>query len=73
MVLKPDDTADMRKVELGQRQGENVVVVSGVNAGERVITAGQSNVLPGSRVRIAPPNGQQTAPPSPGAPQSKGN
>lgn len=73
MVLKSDDTADMRKVELGQRQGENVVVVSGVNAGERVITAGQSNVLPGSKVRIAPPSGQQSAPPSAGAPQSKGN
>ena len=73
MVLKSDDTADMRKVELGQRQAENVVVVSGVNAGERVITAGQSNVLPGSKVRIAPPNGQQAAPPSAGAPQSKGN
>jgi membrane fusion protein, multidrug efflux system len=69
MVLKSDDTADMRKVELGQRQGENVVVISGVNANERVITAGQSNVLPGAKVRIAPTNPTQGGAANSGAPQ----
>ncbi|HET9402364.1 MAG TPA: efflux RND transporter periplasmic adaptor subunit [Candidatus Acidoferrales bacterium] len=69
MVLKPDDTADMRKVELGQRQDDNVVIISGVKAGERVITAGQANVLPGAKVRIGPAG----PPASPGASSPKGN
>lgn len=73
MVVKSDDTAEMRKVELGQRQDEHVVVISGVSAGDRVITAGQANVLPGSKVRIAPPPSTQSPIGAPGAASSKGN
>ena len=28
-VVKPDDTAELRPVKLGQRQGEDVVVIAG--------------------------------------------
>ena len=73
MVLKPDDTADMRKVELGQRQDDNIVIISGVKAGERVITAGQANVLPGAKVRIAAPPAAQPPTGAPGGASSKGN
>jgi multidrug efflux system membrane fusion protein len=53
-VVKPDDTAELRPVKLGQRQGEQVVVTQGLAANERVVLAGQMLVRPGGKVRIAP-------------------
>ncbi|HZD94502.1 MAG TPA: HlyD family secretion protein, partial [Candidatus Sulfotelmatobacter sp.] len=52
-VVKSDDTAELRPVKLGQRQGEQVVVTEGLAANERVVLAGQMLVRPGSKVRIA--------------------
>jgi multidrug efflux system membrane fusion protein len=52
-VVKPDDTAELRPVKLGQRQGQQVVVTEGLAANERVVLAGQMLVRPGSKVRIA--------------------
>jgi len=52
-VVKPDSTADLRPVTLGQRQGENVVIIQGVAAGENVIVTGQLTVPPGGKVRVA--------------------
>ena len=52
-VVKPDDTAELRPVKLGQRQGEQVVVAQGLAANERVVLAGQMLVRPGGKVRIA--------------------
>ena len=59
-MVKPDDTAELRPVKLGQRQGENVVVTQGVAANERVVLAGQMLVRPGGKVRVDPgsPAGQ---------------
>jgi membrane fusion protein, multidrug efflux system len=54
-VLKSDDTAELRPVTLGQRQGEDVVITNGLAAGERVVLAGQLLVRPGSKVNVAPP------------------
>lgn len=51
-VVKPDDTVELRQLVLGQRQGENVVVLDGVAAGEQVVTAGQMTLRPGGKVRI---------------------
>ena len=51
-VVKPDGTADLRPVTLGQRQGEEVVVASGVAVGESVVVTGQLTVHPGGKVRI---------------------
>jgi len=51
-VVKPDSTADLRLVTLGQRQSENVVVTQGVAAGENVIVTGQLTVPPGGKVRV---------------------
>jgi multidrug efflux system membrane fusion protein len=51
-VIKPDGTADLRPVTLGQRQGDDVVVTSGVAAGEQVVATGQLTVHPGAKVRI---------------------
>ena len=63
-VVKPDDTAELRPVTLGLRQGNDVVVASGLAAGERVVLAGQLLVRPGSKVQV------QTGTP-PTAPEGK--
>jgi multidrug efflux system membrane fusion protein len=51
-VVKPDGTAEVRQVTLGQRQGEDVVVISGVAPNEQVVVSGQMLVRPGGKVRI---------------------
>jgi len=51
-VVKDDDTAELRPVKLGQRQGDGVVVTSGVAPNERVVLAGQLLVRPGSKVHV---------------------
>jgi multidrug efflux system membrane fusion protein len=51
-VIKSDDTADLRPVTLGQKQGENVVVTDGLSANERVVVTGQLTVRPGGKVRV---------------------
>jgi multidrug efflux system membrane fusion protein len=51
-VLKSDDTAELRPVKLGQRQGDQIVVTEGVALNERVVLAGQMLVRPGGKVRV---------------------
>jgi multidrug efflux system membrane fusion protein len=60
-VVKQDSTAEQRPVSLGQRQGDLVVVVTGVQAGERVVTAGQLGVTPGGKVLIQQPTASSPA------------
>jgi multidrug efflux system membrane fusion protein len=54
-VVKPDSTAEMRPVTLGQREGDLVIVGSGIAKGEQVITTGQMAVMPGGKVRVEQP------------------
>src|ERR1700676_4542247 len=68
-VVKSDDTAELRPVKLGQRQGDDVVVTEGVAANERVVLAGQMLVRPGGKVRVAP-SAPAAAPPSKAANQA---
>ena len=58
-VVKQDMTVDQRPVTLGQRQGEQIVIEQGVQAGEKVVTNGQVGVTPGGKVRIETPNTNQ--------------
>src|SRR5215472_295532 len=51
-VVKDDDTAELRPVQLGQRQGDEVVITAGVAPDERVVLTGQLLVRPGGKVRI---------------------
>ena len=67
-VLKSDDTAELRPVKLGQRQGDDVVVTEGVAANERVVLAGQMLVRPGGKVRVD--SSAASTPPSKAANQS---
>jgi multidrug efflux system membrane fusion protein len=61
-IVKSDDTAELRPVKLGQRQGENVVVTDGVAANERIVLAGQMLIRPGGKVRVG-----GSSPSAPGA------
>jgi multidrug efflux system membrane fusion protein len=51
-VIKADDTAELRPVTLGQRQGNDIVISSGLAAGERVVLAGQMLIRPGGKVHV---------------------
>ncbi len=64
-VVKPDSTAQLRPIVPGQRQGELIVVESGVKPGERVIISGHTSVTPNGKVVVAnaPPSGNKPAPP----------
>ena len=54
-VIKPDSTAELRPVTLGQRQGDEVVITKGLAAGERVVLAGQLLVRPEGRCKSRSP------------------
>lgn len=65
----PITTADLRPVTVGQRQGDQVVLVRGVEVGEPVIVERSMLVYPGARVTVVePPRPPGGAPPgTPGA------
>lgn len=42
----------IRKVVIGREVGENVVIISGLNAGEQIVIDGQINLISGSNVAI---------------------
>lgn len=66
-VVNSDDTAELRPVQLGQRQGDDVVITKGVAANERVVVTGQLLVRPGAKVRIG------NSPTPAGAPAANSN
>jgi membrane fusion protein, multidrug efflux system len=51
-VVKPDQTAELRVITMGQRQGGNVVVTNGLIAGENVVLTGHLTVVPGAKVKV---------------------
>lgn len=51
-VVKPDMTVDWRAVELGRSVDREVVVKTGVVAGDKVVTDGQLRLTPGVQVKV---------------------
>jgi multidrug efflux system membrane fusion protein len=51
-VVKPDSTADLRPVAVGETVGGETVIEKGVAPGETVVTDGQLLLAPGSMVEI---------------------
>ena len=51
-VVKADQTVEARPVVSGAPDGRDVVITSGVQAGERVVTDGQLRLVPGARVDV---------------------
>ncbi|HOC19087.1 MAG TPA: efflux RND transporter periplasmic adaptor subunit [Vicinamibacterales bacterium] len=49
-VVKPDQTVEMRTIELARQQGDEAVIASGLAAGEVVVTDGQLRLTPGAKV-----------------------
>jgi membrane fusion protein, multidrug efflux system len=55
-VVKADNTAEVRPVVIGDYQGEkDVVIVSGLHEGDRVVVDGALRVVPGQPVQIVEP------------------
>jgi membrane fusion protein, multidrug efflux system len=66
-VVKPDQTVESRPVVTGSRVDQVIVVQSGLQAGETVVTEGQLRLAPGMKVRTGagrqgPPAGARRAP-----------
>ena len=62
-VVKADNTVEARTVVPGAADGRDVVITTGLQAGERVVTDGQLRLVPGARV-----DAKTAAPePAPGA------
>jgi membrane fusion protein (multidrug efflux system) len=53
-VLTPEDTVQIRTVEVGPRAGKLWAITKGINAGERVITEGAQKVSDGQKVVAQP-------------------
>jgi len=49
-VVKPDSSAEMRAVKVGMTAGRKLVIDSGLEAGETVVTDGHLRLSPGARV-----------------------
>ena len=63
-VLQPDNTVAMKPVVPGGDAGnDNVIVSSGLVAGDRLVTEGQFRLKPGSKVQALAP-GETPAPPT---------
>ncbi len=51
-VVQPDFTVESRPVTVARSYGDLAVVAQGVTPGEKVVTDGQLNLIPGSRVEV---------------------
>lgn len=51
-AVKPDGTAEVRPVGVGQIANGTAVIESGLNAGDSIVTAGQYRLQPGTRVQV---------------------
>jgi len=58
-VIKEDSTVELRLVRIDRTVGNQTVVASGLNAGERVVVDGQLRLNNGTRVTSARPEGGQ--------------
>ncbi|HEX9461379.1 MAG TPA: efflux RND transporter periplasmic adaptor subunit [Alphaproteobacteria bacterium] len=57
-VIKPDDTVEARPVKIGPIDGAYAQVVSGLSAGERVVTDGTDRLRDGQKVVVPGPQKQ---------------
>ena len=56
IVVGADNVAHIRTVQLGTQVGPNIVITSGLRAGDRVVTAGNEKVRDGMKVVPQPDN-----------------
>jgi len=53
-VVRSDNRAEVRQVQVGERTGTMWVIQQGLKAGERVVVQGQQNLKPGMEVQTKP-------------------
>ncbi len=62
-VVKPDGTAEVRPVVVGDYYGEkDIVIQSGLHAGDRVVVEGVLKVVPGKPVQVVEPGAAKEQP-----------
>jgi multidrug efflux system membrane fusion protein len=72
-VIKPDKTAEMRPIKVGQTEGNFTMVESGLQPGEDVVVDGQYKLQPGARVEMtSPPQEAQARPTGSARPRRPG-
>lgn len=54
-VIAPGDSARQQRVTVARTAGAMAVIASGLEAGERVVTDGQSRLTPGAKVQVRAP------------------
>lgn len=62
-----DNVVEMREVKLGPAEGDTTSIVSGLAAGEKVVTDGVDKLQPGSKVSTGRPGGSSRPTTGPGA------
>jgi membrane fusion protein, multidrug efflux system len=71
-VIQPDDTVAVRAVAVGQQNETQAVVTSGVNAGDRVVTTGFTQLADKRAVTVAPAQAAEGAGNAPAVPAADG-
>jgi multidrug efflux system membrane fusion protein len=56
-VVKADQTVEARQVKVAWTDGDNIVIDTGLQAGETVVVDGQLRLTPGARVSVKPAAG----------------
>jgi multidrug efflux system membrane fusion protein len=51
-VVKPDSTAELRKIAVTQVENNTALIGQGLNAGDEVVASGQSGLYPNARVAV---------------------
>ena len=49
-IVKPDATVELRDVKVARIEGDETVVASGLEPGDKVVIAGQLRLAPGVRI-----------------------
>ena len=49
-IVKPDATVDLRDVKVARTEGDDTIVASGLEPGDKVVVAGQLRLAPGVRI-----------------------
>ena len=61
-VVDANNTVQVKPVQIALTQGNVVVIESGLQAGDKVVTDGQEKLQPGTHVNVQAPNGQSRNP-----------
>ena len=70
-AIRPDDTVHVQPVKLGPTDGDKVMIESGLNEGDRVVTDGADRLREGAKVTVPQAGNGEAGPPQP-APGEQG-